>query len=216
MKKILRAILMLTGSLVILGSLLLCVCALFASTLLQSPDEVRKSDAIVVLGGNYYRPAYAAELYKKGYAPKIYCSKPVVLGEEKFIRNLGIRRLYQWELLREILLKKGVPQKNFEFFGEGNVSTIEEAEKLREKLGPSLKEGKRLIVVTSPLHTLRAGIIFRDVMPEAEIIMTSTPYDKPPQKWWKNFRSAQFVVMEAAKIIFYKAGGAFRSSPAAQ
>lgn len=215
MKKFLSTILMLTGSLVILGSILLCFCAFFASSLLQSPDKLQKSDAIVVLGGSFYRPAFAAQLFKEGYAPKIYCSKPIVMDEEKFLKKIGIPRLFQWEIYREELLKQGVPQKDFEFFGTANVSTVDEAEKLRDKLKGKYHGRKlRLIVVTSPLHTLRAGIIFRKSIPDAEIIMTSTPYEKTPQKWWTNFKTAQFVVLETAKIIFYEAGGAFRSPSA--
>lgn len=212
MKKIFCTILSITGGLIILGSLALLICAYFASDLLQSQDKLQKSDAIVVLGGSFYRPFYAAELYQKGYAPKIYCSKPVISKQIEFLRENGIQRNYQWEVFKEILLHNGIPEKDFVFFGKANVSTVEEAEQLKLTLEhENNSKNLRLIIVTSALHTFRAGMIFRDILPDAEIIMASEPYDLPPEKWWTDFISARFIVLETAKIIFYKAGGVFRS-----
>lgn len=208
--KIIRPLLTLSGALAVAGMLAAIALFFFAPALLQQEDSVEKADAIVVLGGNYYRPVYSAELYNKGYAPKLLVSKPVVMPEEIEIRKLGIPVLFQWEMIKEILLKKGVPKNKITFFGKANVSTVEEAEELKNILG---KDTRSIILVTSPLHTRRAGIIFREILPpEIKIIVVATPYEKVAEKWWTNFRTAPFILMEIAKTFYYELGGAFRSS----
>lgn len=213
MKKIIKAIMTFTGGLMIIGSLAFFIYMYFAAEILTTHDRLEKSDAIVVLGGSFYRPFYAADLYKKGFAPRIYCSRPYVPDEVRLLRSKGIKRRYQWEILREILIEEGVPANSINFFGTANVSTADEAEQLRTLLGKSgIKHGLKLIVVTSPLHTFRAGLIFRATFPESTIIMAGETYDKPPSKWWTDFRSARFVVLETAKLFFYTFGGSFKSS----
>lgn len=208
--KIIRPLLTLIGALTVAGILATAVLFFFAPTLLQQQDPLEKADAIVILGGQYFRPIYAAELYNKGYAPQLLVSKPIVTPEEKAVRSLDPAHPYQWEIYKKILTVKGVPQKNFSFFGTASISTIEEAEELAKFLPENIKS---IIIVTSPLHTRRAGIIFREKLPpELKIIMTSTPYDTIPVHWWKNYRSAPFVLLEVAKTLYYEMGGAFRSS----
>lgn len=207
--KLIRTLLTLIGAFTAAGAIAGIVLFFFAPTLLQQEDKLEKADAIVILGGQYYRPVYGAELYNAGYAPKVLVSKPVVLPEEIHVRTLGINFPYQWEVYKDILLTKGVPEEKIEFFGEANISTFEEAEQLRQKLGP---ETKSIILVTSPLHTRRAGTIFRDMLPKnMKIIVISTPYDKIADKWWTDFRDAPFTILEIAKTIYYELGGGFRS-----
>lgn len=208
--KIIRSLLTLIGALTVAGVLAAAVLFFFAPALLQQQDQLEKADAIVVLGGHYYRPVYAAELYNKGFAPLVLASKPVVNPEIEDVRDLGINFPYQWELFRDVLLKKGVPADKIQFFGEANISTLDEAEKLKTKLTPQIKS---IILVTSPMHTRRAGIVFRETLPQnIKIIVVGTPYEKIPDKWWTNFRAAPFVVLEVAKTLYYEIGGAFRSS----
>ncbi|MFW5499193.1 MULTISPECIES: YdcF family protein [unclassified Maridesulfovibrio] len=211
--KIIRPLLTLIGALTVAGMLAAAVLFFFAPVLLQQEDELEKADAIVVLGGHYYRPLYAADLYNKGYAPRILASKPVITPEIEAVRDLGIHFPYQWEVFRDVLLKKDVPAENIDFFGKANISTLDEAEKLRDKLTPQTKS---IILVTSPMHTRRAGIIFREILPpNVKIIVVGTPYEVTPDKWWTNFRAAPFVVLEVAKTLYYEFGGAFRSSESA-
>ncbi|CCO24894.1 YdcF family protein [Maridesulfovibrio hydrothermalis] len=208
--KLIKPLLTLIGALTVTVTAVAVILFLFAPALLQEEDTLEKADAIVVLGGQYFRPIYAAELYNEGYAPKVLASRPVVMPEEKIIRALGINSPYQWEIYRDILLRKGVPKKDTSFFGKANVSTIDEAEVLKKTLDPKIKS---IILVTSPLHTRRAGIIFRETLPaEIKVIVVSTPYEKVPKEWWKNFRTAPFIVLEVMKTFYYELGGGFRSS----
>ncbi|WP_320169462.1 YdcF family protein [Maridesulfovibrio sp.] len=205
-----RRVLTAIGALCVAGFAAAVLLFFMAPTLLQQQDRLEKADAIVVLGGQYFRPIYAAELYNKGYAPLVLTSKPVMLSETKTLRELGIPFPFQWEVFRDVLLKKGVPADRIEFFGHGSISTIEEAEELKKHIGTRIKS---IILVTSPLHTGRAGIIFREVLPpDVKIILSGTPYEKVPEKWWTDFRTAPFVVMEVLKTVYYELGGAFRRS----
>lgn len=207
---ILSRLLTLIGALTVAGTIAAAVIFFTAPTLLQQEDPLQKADAIVVLGGQYYRPIYAAELYHRGLAPQLLVSRPVVLPEEKEVRALIGSYPYQWEVMRDILLSRGVPEKRISFFGRSNVSTVEEAAELKKVLGPEIRS---IILVTSPLHTMRAGIIFRETLPpDLKIMVTGTPYDDIPEEWWHNFRTAPFVVLEVAKTLYYKLGGAFISS----
>ncbi|TIH14039.1 YdcF family protein [Marinifilum sp. JC120] len=208
--RIIRPLLTLMGALTVAGMLAAAVLFFFAPVLLQKEDVLEKADAIVVLGGHYYRPVYAADLYNEGYAPLILSSKPVVTPEVEDVRNLGIHFPYQWEVFRDVLLKKEVPADKIKFFGKANISTLDEAEKLKDQLTSQIKS---IILVTSPMHTRRAGIIFREILPpDVKIIVVGTPYEITPDKWWTNFRTAPFVVLEVAKTLYYELGGAFRSS----
>ncbi|NDV28486.1 YdcF family protein [Desulfovibrio sp. JC010] len=208
--KIIRPLLTLIGALTVAGILAAAVLFFYAPTLLHKEDQLEKADAIVVLAGNYYRPIYAAELYNKGYAPRLLISKPVVAPEKKAVKELGISFPFQWEIFEQILQKQGVKSGDYVFFGNANVSTIEEAEELKKALPSGIKS---LILVTSRLHTRRAGTIFRETLPPGiKICVVSTPYNPPKTEWWKNYRIAPYVILEVAKTLYYELGGGFRST----
>ncbi|WP_319759226.1 YdcF family protein [Maridesulfovibrio sp.] len=208
--KIVRPVLTFIGALTVAGMLAAAVLFFFAPTLLQKEDPLQKADAIVVLGGHFYRPVYAADLYNQGYAPLILASKPIITPEIEAVRDLGISYPYQWEVIRDVLLKKGVPADKIEFFGKANISTLDEAKRLKTKLSPQIKS---IILVTSPMHTRRAGTIFRELLPNTvKIIVVGTPYEKTPDQWWKNYRAAPFVLLEIAKTVYYELGGAMQDS----
>ena len=67
----------------------------------------------------------------------------------------------------------------------------------------------RLLVVISPYHLRRARMIFSDALPAASIRMIATSYDPLPSSWWKNQSAARNVLLELAKIAYYKLGGRF-------
>ena len=207
--KIVKPLLTLIGALTVAGMLAAAVLFFFAPVLLQQEDKLEKADAIVVLGGSAFRPVYAADLYLEGYAPQLLVSKPIKSPATLMAKKIGATDPFQWELYTDILTKKGIKQDNFKFFGEANISTIDEADQLAKSISPQIKS---IILVTSPLHTRRAGIIFREKLPHVKIIVVSTPFDPVPSPWWKNYRAAPFVLLEVAKTIYYELGGAMKNS----
>jgi len=181
----------------------------FAGEWLVLNEPLAKSDAIVLLSGGMARPLYGADLYHSGYAPSIYVSRPKPGEQMLHVEKLGIHIPRNEERYKEILLKKGVPEEAISFFSQGHISTVEEAESLKEALG-----GKpiKLLVVTSPYHTRRARAIFGDVLTNAEIRVVATPYETFDPQWWTDKNSAIAVVLETVQTLYYHLGGAFRST----
>jgi uncharacterized SAM-binding protein YcdF (DUF218 family) len=178
---------------------------------LQAGDEVdlsKKSDAIVVLGGSYFRPLYAAELYEKGVAPVIYVSRPIERKDRELLKSVGVNLPLQEEVFGRLLKKKGVPGDVIRFFGDSVISTAQEAQALKSEIG---NERKTLVLVTSPYHVRRAKMVFEDVLPECKVLAMGTPYEVFPKRWWSTRQSALKTVNETVKIIFYMLGGQFES-----
>jgi hypothetical protein len=52
-------------------------------------------------------------------------------------------------------------------------------------------------------------MIFADALPGADIRMIATGYDPFPAAWWKDRDAARNVLLELAKITFYRLGGRY-------
>jgi uncharacterized SAM-binding protein YcdF (DUF218 family) len=119
-----------------------------------------KSDAIVLLSGNYKeRAPAAAMLMRNGYADKIILTNDGVFSSWSIKYN---RNLYQVEWAEEELVKLGVPRERIvtlPFYGSG---TIYDALAVKRYL---LASGlKKIILVTSDYHMRRALWTFRHVL----------------------------------------------------
>ena len=209
MKKLISFFLQAVGLLTILSILLGGLGLCLAGYWLVLDEEPVKSDAIIVLGGSVARPLHAADLFHKGYAPVIYVGVPMIHDQTENLEKIDVRIVRDEERYKEILLKKKVPEKAITFFGSCHISTVEEAESLKRVIGD---RPLRLLIVTSLYHTRRAKAIFRGIMPNSEICMVATPYEKFARKWWTEKKSALAVVLETAQPLFYHLGGAFRST----
>ena len=197
---------MISGLLKLIGLLTVLATALaagglyYASTTLPLQDVPAKSDAIVVLGGSYYRPLHAAELYREGYAPLVYLSVPVHNPASVLLEPLGLSLPKQEEMSYGIVVKKGVPPSAIRFFGMANRNTAEEAVALRHALGPG---PHRLLLVTSPLHCRRARIVFQNVFPTGDIRVVATAYETFEPQWWTSLNAARAMLAESVKILTY-------------
>lgn len=199
------------GLLTLLGFLGGAAGLYFAAHWLRTDDRPESARAIVVLGGQYSRPFYGADLYNQGLAPLVLVSRPVPDPSAAHLEKIGIRLPEQGEVYREVLVRKGVPEAAIRFFGQDLVSTLEEAEVLARLLGP---EPGTLLVVTSPSHTRRAKLIFEKALPRARILVLATPYEEFAPRWWTDFRSATAVTLETAKTLWMLFGSGFRSTDA--
>ncbi len=166
-----------------------------------------KSDVMVVLAGGFARPAYAADLYVQGFAPDVWISRPRRISAHAQLERLGIRLPREESINRDILAKRGVPTKRIHLYGDGVNSTADEAAALRAAF-PS--KGKNILVVTSRFHARRARMVFRSLMPEANIVVAATPYENFTVKWWKDKELASNAVLEVFKTVFFLAGGRIR------
>jgi uncharacterized SAM-binding protein YcdF (DUF218 family) len=173
---------------------------------LSVADQAQRADAILVLGGNYARSFQAADLYRQGYAGKVYVSVVARSDEYRLLDQAGVAFPHDEEVTREVLLKKGVPAAAIAYFGKDSVSTAAEAQAARALFAGG---APKLLIVTSAYHLRRARMIFTDALPAADIRMIATGYDPFPQAWWKDQNAARNVLLELAKITFYKLGGRF-------
>jgi len=178
----------------------------YAGEWLSAADRPQKADAILVLGGDFSRPFQAADLYRQGLARKIYVSVPVRKDDYRLLDEAGIAFPRDEEVVRQVLLKKGVPASAIEYLGKDSISTAAEAQAARALFA---RGTPRLLVVTSPYHLRRARMTFADALPAADIRVIATSYDPLPQAWWKDQSAARNVLLELAKIGYYKLGGRF-------
>lgn len=181
---------------------------LFAGYWLKGDEKPVKSDAIIVLAGTPARSFYAADLYRQGYAPQVFISRPMRDHSLKMLDKIGVSYPRQEEVDKEILLKKGVHEQDIHFLGQSSLSTVEEAEAANKLFrGDTCK----IIIVTSPYHVRRAGMIFKDTMDHCQFRVLSTTYEPFPEKWWSDQDAARNVLLETSKTVFYLFGGRFRS-----
>jgi uncharacterized SAM-binding protein YcdF (DUF218 family) len=197
-------------SLLFFGLLILCAIAAAAlysaARWLHHADAPQKADAIVVLAGDYSRPFEGARLYREGYAPKVYLSEAVREPSVLLLDREGIIYARNDDLIRQIALQKGVPPDAAIWLARDMTSTASEAEATRALV----KNGaKKLLIVTSPYHTRRTGIIFRHALPDADIRIIASRYEEFPEDWWHSQRAAINVLLEIAKLGYYWVGGRF-------
>lgn len=201
------------GLLTVIALLLAAVAALVMPSLLQVEDRIETADYILPLAGGWHRHLKAAELYKAGYAPTILLSNAKIGAPSRFQKlreEMGVPQIPRRELRRRLFAHLKIPDEALATFGEGLISTIEEAEALRDFL-----KGRRarIILVTSAAHSRRAKLIFADAYPEAAFMITSPPEQRLERRWWRDQKSAQWVVAESFKLGWYLLGGRFRSAP---
>jgi len=202
------------GVATVISMLVAIAVALTLPRLLQVEDTPEKVDYIVPLAGNWHRYIRAAELYKQGYAPTILLSNSQLRTPGRYHKlreEMGIPLINPRELRRRLLAHLGVPDNAILSFGKGHISTVGEAEALRRFLA---SRPAKIMLVTSPFHTRRARMIFKDVMPGKSFLIASTPEGRITSRWWRDQASAQRAVSEGFKYVFYLLGGRFRTHDA--
>jgi uncharacterized SAM-binding protein YcdF (DUF218 family) len=184
---------------------------IMAGKWLPDSDVPVASDAIVVLAGDVRRTLYAADLMRAGHAPKVLVSRAIRSSRDLMLEELGIHLPRMEEIDRQVLLRKGVPATAIEIFGQGSISTFEEALVLRKVFAG---QTPRLLVVTSPYHVRRARLILTRALPQAQINVIATPYETFPERWWTSQDAARDLLLETAKLAFYALGGRFTAATA--
>jgi len=193
-------------------TLLILVAGVFAGAgvWLRTSDAPVPADMVVVLAGTPERAFYAADIYRQGYAPMVFVSRPMKENGQTMLNDLGIATPSSEEIYSQVLMRKGVPAANIQVFGAGSLSTLEEAIALRDEI-----RGKqpRILIVTSPFHVRRSSIIFHNILKDQvkELRVLGDPYEPFPTKWWTNQDAARNVMLEGMKLVFYQLGGAFLS-----
>ena len=164
-----------------------------------------KADLIVCTPGSPLEQSLtAAELYKRGLAPRIFIPEETPPAGLKILKAQGGRYPEESELFIATLKSLNVPESAFTV-GKHVVDSIrEEAEEVREMV---MGKGYRsIIIVTSPSSARRAYLIFEKVFDgeKLEIMISPSQYsDFKADNWWKRGKYVNEVVFESQKVLYH-------------
>jgi uncharacterized SAM-binding protein YcdF (DUF218 family) len=171
-------------------------------------DDVQHADALVVLAGaRSERWLEAVDLYREGHAPRVVLSPGGSDGAEQSLRARGIRVPTDADRTRDVILQLGVPAEAIVILPGAPDNTAQEATAVRELAGSA--GWRRLIVVTSKLHTRRARFAFRREFAGTgiEVSVRASRYDRSdPIHWWQGRADAREVLVESIKLAAYTLG----------
>jgi uncharacterized SAM-binding protein YcdF (DUF218 family) len=176
--------------------------------ILHHEDQLARAELIFVLAGRRVeRVAEAGDLYLEGWAPRILLSRELMDAAEATLRARGLELPAEIDVQRSVLLQMGVPATAIDALTVEQVTTATESDELRRL---ALEHGwRRVIVVTSKMHTARARLAFRRTLADTpvEIIMRASRYDEANiDQWWQSRSDLRFALVEAQKMVAYWVG----------
>jgi uncharacterized SAM-binding protein YcdF (DUF218 family) len=166
-----------------------------------------RADAIVVLSGSSTlseRAEHAARLYSEHRAERIILTSDNQQGGWSSTER---RNPYFYEILRNELIRGGVPPQNIDLAGPAVHSTREEAVALSQYL--KVQNLHSILIVTSSYHSRRALWTFRSVFrgsnTQVGLDPVPTGIQTPlPGTWWLHQKGWEFVFVEYLKLIYYR------------
>lgn len=170
-------------------------------------DPLEPARAIVVLNGHLpFRAMAAASLYRQGWAPEVWVTRPAQPERDAALLKLGMRVVGEEAYNREVLERLGVPAGAIRVLGEGVRNTVEEVRLIDGELRRT--GGERVILVTSKPHSRRVQATWQALVvgsPHAVVrYATEDPYN--PGRWWRNTRDALAVSREVFALMNVWAG----------
>lgn len=174
-------------------------------------DALSRADWIVVLsGGLPYRAEAAATVFRAGYAPDVWVSRPASPAPDLLAR--GIHYIGEEEYNRDILIAEGVPESAVHVFPGTIVDTQQEVEEIARGMRSAGKT--TVIIVTSPQHTRRVRALWKRLVGENPKLTVHAATDDPfdADHWWRNTRDALSVVREYLGLANVWAGLPVRPS----
>ncbi|MBI1325403.1 hypothetical protein GC170_19740 [bacterium] len=164
--------------------------------LLFRVNDPEPSDAVcILLGGFHVRPMRAAELYLRGYAPKILI---VDYPDDIFYGSM------ESQLALIVARRCGVPDRDLVRVTSPVTSTAEEARLYREY---AEKNGlKSLLIVTTAFHTRRARWIFDRVFAGSGIRLSYAAAFDPhvnERNWYTSDEGLVTYFSETVKTLYY-------------
>ena len=177
-------------------------------TFLYAEDQLQRADAICVLAGTRMeRPLEAADLYLKGWAPRIVLTEEVPDPGITALEQRGMELPTNAQTARGVIIRLGVPAGAIEILPYIHDSTAHEADTFRQ-ISMSRK-WKRIIVVTSKFHTRRGGFAVRRALKGSgvEVVMRGSTYDRAdPHHWWRTRADVRWAASESQKLLAYALG----------
>jgi len=193
------------GSLIVFLIFLMLLAFLNVGRWLDKEDPLQKAAAIAVLSGRMPdRALEAARLYNQGYARQVWLSYSVEPGAT--LQKYSVAYIGEETYDRQILIHQGVPESAIHVLDPAIVNTADEMRTFGQAL---LKEkDRRLIIVTSKVHTRRAAALWKRLASkDGEAIVrgvSDDPFDS--MHWWRNTQDALDVVREVLGLLNAWAG----------
>lgn len=168
----------------------------------HSPQE---SDLIVCLaGGNIERGLATIDAFRRGLAPKIFMAKEEPPDGYELLRERGVDYPQNADLMIMLLEQHGIPGSAFVTSDRPVVSTLDEAEYVRDMV---FKGGyKSLILITSPTHSRRAWLTYKKVFEGTNVrilVLPSSYSEFNSEDWWTQRKYLRAVIIEYQKLIYY-------------
>lgn len=153
---------------------------------------LQHADALIVMAGSQSeRLPVAADLYKRGMAPRILLAND---GVSAAFSPEKQRNLYQIEWAVEELVGFGVPREKIvklPFYGSATMFDVLAVKKYLVQTGQ-----EKIIVVTSDYHTRRTYWTFRHALKDSAVYISVFPAES-------NSVGAKGIVIEYVKLVFY-------------
>jgi uncharacterized SAM-binding protein YcdF (DUF218 family) len=164
-------------------------------------DCLEKSDAIVVLSGNgWERTRFGIEIYKQGWAPLF-----VVIG------STGTQPSHK---MARLAIENGIPKEKIIIENESRNTR----ENMENTVSMARERGwKKIILITSIHHQLRAYLTIRKVREEANSDLQIINYPPTNSSWFDKIESSRhpqnlprrfwFIFSECYRILKYRLKG---------
>ena len=161
-------------------------------------DPLEKADAIVVLSGRLpERATEAARLYKAGYAPQVWLTRP---SQPPELQEMHIAYLGEEFYNTQVLMHEGVPLIAVHVLEPTVWNTADEIEAVSAEL--QRVGAHKVIIVTSKSHTRRVRTLWRDLAPTGRALTRAPASDDfQSQAWWHNTRDALQVLRESLGLL---------------
>ena len=186
--------------LIIAGLLVILIIAgtwifLRVGTWLVVEDPLVPAPVAVVLSGEMpARAREAANIYRAGYAKKVWITRPDDVTEE--MREMGIDYLGETFYNQSVLLHLHVPIEATRVLDPAIVNTQDEVRVISDQARAAGIH--TVIVVTSKAHTRRVHAIWKKMVGSDPALIVRYASEDPfdPQHWWRHTADALQVVRE--------------------
>lgn len=168
-------------------------------------DALRPADVIVVLSGAMpERAEEAARIFRLGYAHQIWLTHPVSPARQ--LAAMGIHYAGEDDYNREVLIHDGVPAAEIRVLP----GTIVDTEQEIGEIAPEMRRDgmTTTIIVTSPPHTRRVRVLWRELAPRNLHVIVRAAYEDPfdAEHWWRHTHDALSVTREMLGLLNAWAG----------
>lgn len=171
-------------------------------------DQPEEADIIFVPGNGYSQMAErAAALYEEKYAPIVLPSGKFSISTGKFGGVLAGQERYnedyqtEWEFLRDVLVKNGVPQEVI-LKEDQATFTWENAKFSREVTDQAGLEIKKAIICCKNYHARRAFMYYQRAYPDTEFRICPCCVDGITRdNWTESERGIREVLAEVDRIV---------------